>query len=237
MLRERSEALTERSARREVAQLVAEPAAAEPAARDTLTDPLIGRVLTAWRDHDAQGTQAPSGEVVESPEQPEPVVAAARAVEPAGDLELTELDGIDAELGAQLERVGVCTLEELRDADALALAGIVGYTRMRHLQFLARRALRSRALQSPTDVLVPRAPPAERRAGTPREPVGVEAPVAPLGRPLASLRFSPALLPQAPSGQDLEVELERFAREARAALERDFSGAPLTDEGGSGPFA
>lgn len=132
LLRERSELSGERAATRR-------PNAPPAALPTPPPNPLVASVLTAWRERDALGGDAPRAAsaalAVEVPRAP-----AAAAGEACEGLE--GLDGMDAALLARLGEAGVATLEDFREVDVLDLAGrgVAGYTRLLHLQFLARRA-------------------------------------------------------------------------------------------------
>jgi hypothetical protein len=156
---------------------------------------------------------------------------------------------MDGELLDRLARAGVGTPKALCDADVLDLAGrgVGGYTRLLHLQFLARRggleapAPGPRAPQAPSsgagpsaaevspdvDLIVPVRPP-DRRAGAGRSAPTVEVPI---------LRFSPRGEPPAAVRAVLEAELERFAAREVDGPAPGSEALPLEDAGSSGPFA
>jgi hypothetical protein len=235
LLRERSEPAPER-------QVATAQGSAPACLGAEAPDPLVADVLSAWRARDAQGG-GPAGNA--SPPPPatptrggrHPVANTADAASLAA---LLALAGPDGELAERLVRAGVGSPEALRAADVLDLAGrgVGGYTRLLHLQFLARRARAAPAhgqevptattVEAPTaadhaHVLVPARPP-ERRGGSAR-------PAPPAAEP--PLRFSPRDEAREGAHADLEAELERYAaREAEAPAV-----GPLEDAGSSGPFA
>lgn len=132
LLRERSEGSVERTPARR--------SAAEAAHPSPPRDVLVASVLSAWRDRDARAGDYP------------PPLATALHVEvpraplPAAREGLEGLDGMDAALLARLRESGIESLAALREADVLDLAGrgIAGFTRLLHLQFLARRTPQGR---------------------------------------------------------------------------------------------
>lgn len=128
LLRERSEGCIERaSTRRSSAQPVAQSSPPK--------DVLVASVLSAWRERDARAGDGtvPVGAAL--------AVEVPRAPLPASREGLEGLDGMDAALLTRLRECGVDSLAALREVDVLDLAGrrVAGFTRLLHLQFLARR--------------------------------------------------------------------------------------------------
>jgi hypothetical protein len=127
LLRERSEGSAERTPARRPSAEAVQPSPPK--------DVLVESVLSAWRERDARAGDHP------------PALAVAHAVEvpraplPASREGLEGLDGMDAALLSRLRESGIESLAALREADVLDLAGrrVAGFTRLLHLQFLARR--------------------------------------------------------------------------------------------------
>lgn len=228
LLRERSEPSAERVAVRTVEATVE----SQPPA-----DQLVANVLSAWREHDSRANEpAPPRESARVPPSPEAPLPRRGS--------LADLGGVDGDTLQRLARSGIVSPEQMAQADVLDLAGrgVGGYTRLLHLQFLARRAAAERAseaalatkreapsaLLAPSDVLVPVRPP-ERRG----------APQAPSAPSVAATteRFSPSAAPGAGPESPLEGDLRHFAtREAQGATP-SREGASREDAGSSGPFA
>lgn len=100
---------------------------------DELDAAEVGRVLDAWRDLDRTVPPAELG----SYELPRPEASPGAEV----TLAAAALEGLGPELLGRLDELGVSTLGALAEAPPLDLAERVplAYTRLRHLQFLARR--------------------------------------------------------------------------------------------------
>ncbi|MEQ1891081.1 MAG: helix-hairpin-helix domain-containing protein [Planctomycetota bacterium] len=112
----------------------AEPALAEPEGVEAL--------LGAWRELDRVAPPTEPGEFVIP--RPAPARSDRR-------LEELELDGLTSELRVRLAGLGLRTLRELAEANELELARALGlpYTRLKRLQFLARRALEQEPAAAP----------------------------------------------------------------------------------------
>ena len=94
----------------------------------------IERVLDTWRDLDLE----------DPPEEPEEYTVPRPVPTPGAERFLGPglLEGMGEELVSRLSELGIRSLQELLDANALALSSSIplGYTRVRRFQFLARRA-------------------------------------------------------------------------------------------------
>ena len=129
-------------------------------------------------------------------------------------LEHARLDGLGPRQLAGLAEAGVTTLEALIASDTLALGELsgLGFSSIRRLQFIGRRAHEARASSAPR-LSVSERPPAPRTATQSRVPEQAKAPTNPAIEDALSPR--PARLPQ-PSLAELL--------------------APTEDEGPGGPF-
>ena len=117
----------------------------------------VERVLDTWRDLDRSTPPSAPNVYVE----PQP------AIDPRVDAELgtAGIHNLAPDLCARLGELGVRTLRDLADAPTLELAGRIplAFTRLKHLQFLARRERERRAAMHPPPEtpLVPPTPAAE----------------------------------------------------------------------------
>lgn len=111
---------------------------AAPEAPAEHRDPLMRKVLAAWRERDAvEAPQAAEvGALVPAAPQPEPAA-------PADQLVPGCIESLDPGLCARLGRIGVTTLRELTERDGFEIAREAGlpFTRVARLQLLGRRAL------------------------------------------------------------------------------------------------
>ncbi len=203
------------------------PARAAPA-RESSSDPLLRKVLAAWRERDRSEFPPPTGERPSgSPPPPAP---------PEGELlRAGLLEGLDLGWCGRLARTGVRTLEELARCDAFALGreADLPYTRVLRLQQSARRRLSpgDSAARSASKTLWPR-PPAPRE-----KPPGdlVES-----GSSLAKAgvqRFSPADEPPQEGALAIESGLETRATAGGAVGGPNQTEAVYAPLDGAGPFA
>ena len=122
----------------------------------------VAAVLGAWRELDR----------VAPPEEPREFVIPRPA--PVADLRLdgTPLDGLTPRLVERLAELGIFTLRQLVEASTLELSRELplGFTRMRHAQFLAERELE----RAPAPATVPAMPPARREVFETFNPPPVE---------------------------------------------------------------
>lgn len=129
----------------------------------------VAAVLGAWRELDS----------VAPPDDPQGFVIPRPAPEVDGRLDATRLEGLPRSLVARLAELGVSTLRALVEAPGLHLARTVplGFTRLKHLQFLAARELERLAASVPDARHVPAAP-FEHFSPPPAEPFETAGPFA-----------------------------------------------------------
>ncbi|MAF64378.1 MAG: hypothetical protein CMJ84_01790 [Planctomycetes bacterium] len=175
---------------------------APPAAEDDRA--LVERVLERWRERDA-GAPAPEGAVAD---------AFAAAFEPASDLCPGVIDGLDeAQRGVLLE-AGYSTLSDVAEGDATEVARTcgIGYSQVRRIQFLARRALSSREeAYAVNDELIP-TPPTGSGVGDKRAGERI------------SLAFPPA---PGPSPDPVPVAPFEPVNRERESVNRERAGGPF----------
>lgn len=97
--------------------------------------PEVDRVLAKWRSLDRDAPPLPPGEFLVP--RPPASQAGNRALEEVG------IEGLDADLAERLSELGILSLRGLRDAVTVDLARDLAlpFTRVRRLQFLAKRAM------------------------------------------------------------------------------------------------
>lgn len=157
-------------------------AAVEPGALPVRERELLARVLSRWREEEGAGAtsaapHAVAASLVAEPEASRPLAASDGAAASAPEEDLLapgELDGLDAELCHRLRAAGVRSLGQLASCvpEEVAAAAGLAYSRVRRLQFLARR-------RADRGELTPFPPPAAREA--PEEKISLAFPVRPLG--------------------------------------------------------
>jgi hypothetical protein len=209
-------------------------APASPGALDTAEDseenpaaPLIERVLQSWRERDATVGAEHDVEFSEVDEVVPTSQLAAEDVAVGTPLRPRIVDGLDRSWCERLRAAGVATVEELAEAEALALSekSGAGLTQIMRIQFLARRLISERGLAEtpePPDVLKPvgrHGPAARRRFAEPE--------------PALPAKFSHAETPFGVAAAPLSRELDETF-EAPAPRPPELSGG---DEGTAGPFA